>query len=213
MLIYNVTINVEESVNDAWVSWMVKTHIPDVLATGKFLEATMTRVLVDEEMGGVTYSIQYKVKDRKTLDLYYQNDAERLRNETIKRFGKSLVAFRTELEVVTIEKPLIASATEYLFTYGTLQDKEVQQMVFSRILSGNKDHLKEHTISKELVGGLYPTVRSSPQSVKGVPGIVYIISMEELQRVDDYEGDAYFRKKVTLVSGTEAWVYLGKTES
>nr|WP_297764015.1 gamma-glutamylcyclotransferase family protein [uncultured Muriicola sp.] len=115
--------------------------------------------------------------------------------------------------MVTIEKPLVASATEYLFTYGTLQDKEVQQMVFSRILKGNKDHLKEHTISKELVGGLYPTVRSSPQSVKGVPGIVYIISKDELQRVDVYEGDAYFRKKVMLSSGTEAWVYLGKTKS
>lgn len=213
MLIYNVTINVKESVKDSWVSWMIKTHIPDVLATGKFLEATMTRVLVDEEMGGITYSVQYKVKDRKTLDLYYQTDAERLRNETIKRFGNSLVAFRTELEVVTIEKPLIASATEYLFTYGTLQDKEVQQMVFSRILTGSKDHLLEHVISKQLVGGLYPTVQSSSQSGKGVPGIVYIISKDELQRVDVYEGDAYFRKKTMLASGTEAWVYLGKNES
>lgn len=213
MLIYNVTINVDESVKDAWVTWMVKTHIPDVLATGKFLEATMTRVLVDEEMGGVTYSVQYKVKDRETLNLYYQNDAEQLRNDTIKRFGNSLVAFRTELEVVTIKKPLIPSATEYLFTYGTLQDKEVQQMVFSRILTGSEDHLKEHTISKELVGGLYPTVKSSPKSVKGVPGILYVISKDELQRVDVYEGDAYYRKKAMLASGIKAWVYLGKSKS
>lgn len=213
MLIYNVTINVEESVKDAWVSWMMKTHIPDVLATGKFLEATMTRVLVDEEMGGITYSVQYKVKNRETLDLYYQNDAEHLRNETIKLFGNSLVAFRTELEVLTIEKPFVDSATEYLFTYGTLQDKEVQQMVFSRILSGRKDHLKEHTISKKLVGGLYPSVQASPKSVKGVPGIVYIISKDELRRVDIYEGDAYYRKKAMLHSGIEAWVYQGKSES
>jgi len=213
MLIYNVTINVDESIKDAWVTWMMNTHIPDVLATGKFMEATMTRVLVDEEMGGITYSIQFKVKDRETLDLYYQHDADRLRNETVRLFSNSLVAFRTELEVIAIEKPIIASATEYLFTYGTLQDEEVQQMVFSRILNGKEDHLKEHAISKELVGGLYPTVQSSPKSVKGVPGIVYIISKDELQRVDIYEGDAYYRKKVILVSGTEAWVYLGKTES
>lgn len=213
MLIYNVTINVEESVKEDWLSWMLKKHIPDVLATGKFLEATMTRVLVDEKMGGITYSVQYKVKNRETLDLYYQNDAEQLRKKTIKRFGNSLLAFRTELEVVTIEKPPIHSATEYLFTYGTLQDKEIQQMVFSRILKGNKDLLKEYTISKELVGGLYPTLRSSPKSEKGVPGIVYIISKDELRRVDVYEGDAYLRKKVRLTSGTEAWVYLGKTKS
>ena len=49
MIIYNVTINIEESVHDNWLNWMQHTHIPDMLATGKFSKALMTRVLVKEE--------------------------------------------------------------------------------------------------------------------------------------------------------------------
>jgi len=213
MLIYNVTVNVEDAVLPQWIKWMKSTHIPEVLATGKFIEATMSKVLVEEELGGTTYSVQYKVKDRETLDRYYREDADRLRKETLKHFGDSLVAFRTELEVVTIERASITSATQYLFSYGTLQDSEVQKMVFSRMLNGNKDVLEAHTVSDEMVGGLYPTIQFSSDPNDKVSGYVYIISEEELRLVDAYEGDAYQRKKVALASGTKAWVYLGKTVS
>ena len=59
MIIYNVTINVDESIHDEWISWMQEVHIPEVLATGKFMKALMSRVLVKEDLGGVTYSVQY----------------------------------------------------------------------------------------------------------------------------------------------------------
>jgi hypothetical protein len=36
--------------------WMQHKHIPEVLATGKFTTARLVRVLIEEEMGGVTYS-------------------------------------------------------------------------------------------------------------------------------------------------------------
>ena len=36
MYIYNVTINIEDSVHDKWTAWMQKKHIPDMLATGNF---------------------------------------------------------------------------------------------------------------------------------------------------------------------------------
>jgi hypothetical protein len=38
--------------------WMQHKHIPEILA-GKFTAARMVRVLIEEEMGGVTYSVQY----------------------------------------------------------------------------------------------------------------------------------------------------------
>lgn len=99
MHIYNVTINIDESVHDEWVKWMKEEHIPDMLATGKFTQALMSRVLVKEAMGGITYSVQYQTKDRETLNLYYQEDAERLRKES-KRFEGKAVYFRTEMEIV-----------------------------------------------------------------------------------------------------------------
>jgi phosphoribosylamine-glycine ligase len=37
------------------------------LATGKFTAARMVRVLIEEEMGGVTYSVQYTTDSKETL--------------------------------------------------------------------------------------------------------------------------------------------------
>lgn len=49
MIIYNETLSIDDSIHDEWLVW-IKEHIPQVLATGKFEKATLTKVLVDEEM-------------------------------------------------------------------------------------------------------------------------------------------------------------------
>lgn len=101
MIIYNVTTHIEEEACDAWLEWMQQTHIPEVLATGKFEEARLCRVLVDEQNGGVTFAVQFLAPSREILDRYYREDAPRLRQEGIDRFGDKFVAFRTELELVS----------------------------------------------------------------------------------------------------------------
>ena len=99
MYIYNVTININEAVHEEWLTWM-ETHILDVLNTGKFTSAKLTEVLVDEEMGGRTYSIQFTANTREDLDYYYKEDADRLRRESLKKFGDKMLAFRTELRLI-----------------------------------------------------------------------------------------------------------------
>lgn len=101
MIIYNVTINIHESVHDQWMGWMQEKHINDVLATGKFSSARMVKVLIKEEMGGVTYSIQYITENKVTLQRYYDEDAPRLREEALALFGDKMLAFRTELELIS----------------------------------------------------------------------------------------------------------------
>lgn len=100
MYIYNVTINIEDSAHDKWLEWMQKKHIPDMLATKKFTKAMMTRVVVEEEMGGTSYSIQYTTDSKDTLESYYKEDVDKLRKEGNKLFGGKFVAFRTELDVI-----------------------------------------------------------------------------------------------------------------
>lgn len=100
MIIYNVTINIDESVHDKWLEWMKKKHINDVLASGQFISARLVKVLVDEEMGGETYSVQYLAPSRESLENYYKNFAPKLRQEGLQLFGDKMLAFRTELEVL-----------------------------------------------------------------------------------------------------------------
>lgn len=100
MIIYNITVNIDEQIHEKWLNWMQGVHIPQVMATGKFIKALMSKVLVNEEMGGISYSVQYTCESRELLDLYYREDAVRLRKEGLRLFGQQFVAFRTELEIV-----------------------------------------------------------------------------------------------------------------
>lgn len=100
MYIYNVTINIDESIHDIWLDWMKLEHIPAMLDTGKFSKALMTRVQVTEDMGGITYSIQYRTDSKETLQKYYEEDAPSLRAQS-KQFEGKFVAFRTELEIIS----------------------------------------------------------------------------------------------------------------
>jgi len=99
MIIYNVTANIDNSIHDQWLKW-IKEHIPQVLATGKFEKATLSKVLVEEKMGGHTYSVQYRSYSREALDAYYREDAEKMRTEGLKLFADKMLAFRTELQIV-----------------------------------------------------------------------------------------------------------------
>ena len=100
MIIYNVTVNVDDSVHTDWLYWIRNEHIPEMLATGKFVKALMTKVLVKEEMGGQSYSIQYTAKSKDSLARYYKEDATKLREEA-GRFGDKVLMFRTELEIIS----------------------------------------------------------------------------------------------------------------
>ncbi len=106
MYTYNVTISVNESVHDAWVAWMREVHMPEVLATGMFVDATLHEVLVDTDSGR-TYAAQYRFKDSEDLQLYQQLHAPGLQAKTAAKFGQKALAFRTVLRTVdTFQGPV-----------------------------------------------------------------------------------------------------------
>lgn len=99
MIIYNVTVNIEDDVHDEWLEWMKKNHIPDVLATGKFTDARLCKLLVDEQQG-ITYTVQYSCSSMDEYNDYQANHAPRLQKEHLNKFEGKFVAFRSIMKVV-----------------------------------------------------------------------------------------------------------------
>lgn len=99
MIIYNVTVSIDKTVETEWLDWMKNTHIPDVMNTALFLDCTISRVLA-EEMGGHTYAIAYSCKSMDDYNLYKEKFAAKLQEEHSKKFAGKFAAFRTLLEVV-----------------------------------------------------------------------------------------------------------------
>ena len=100
MYIYNITTNVTDEVHDKWLTWMRKTQIPAMFATGKFTKAKLVKVLVKEEMGGVTYSTQYTCESAEKLKDFYRNHAPQLNRKMQELFNDQIVIFGTELKVI-----------------------------------------------------------------------------------------------------------------
>lgn len=100
MIIYNVTSNVDDSIHEQWLEWMMDKHVPAIMATGKFYKIKIVKVLVEEEHGGTTYSVQYSADSREKLDEYYKEHSPEFRAEMHQLFGDKVLQFRTELEIV-----------------------------------------------------------------------------------------------------------------
>ncbi|MCK9688376.1 gamma-glutamylcyclotransferase family protein [Scleromatobacter humisilvae] len=105
-----------------------------------------------------------------------------------------------------------------LFSYGTLQQDDVQRATFGRLLTGQPDtlpgYLQEmHEIDDPEVVATsgkthHPIVRPGGDAADRVAGTVFEISDAELAQADVYEVAAYRRVPVTLESGRQAWVYI-----
>ncbi len=55
VILYNVTVSVDITVAEEWLTWMKQTHIDEVMATGLFESYAIYKVLLQQEE--LTYSI------------------------------------------------------------------------------------------------------------------------------------------------------------
>ena len=104
-----------------------------------------------------------------------------------------------------------------LFSYGTLQQPDVQLATFGRLLDGHADELIgfEQGLFEiddlEFVAtsgkAFHAIVKYTGRSDSRVSGTVFEVTDAELASADEYEPAGYKRVATTLASGKRAWVY------
>ena len=99
MIIYNLTVSVEQSVKEDWLKWMQGVHIPEVMATGVFLKSQINRVMVQGDSDN-TFAIAYTCESMKDLHQYQLKFAPELQKKHVARYGEKAVTFRTLMEVI-----------------------------------------------------------------------------------------------------------------
>lgn len=114
--------------------------------------------------------------------------------------------------------PMTGDATIRLFSYGTLQQADVQRSTFGRLLDGAADSLPGFaTAMVEITDAavvaasgkrFHPIVTYSGDPADRVEGTVFLITPAELAAADEYEVDDYRRIAVVLASGLDAFVYV-----
>lgn len=100
MIVYNVTVKIENGIRQEWLEWMSSVHIPEVLATGCFVDYRILHLLGQDDSQGTTYAIQYRSPDINTLQLYMDRYAPALQKAHKERYEGKFVAFRTLLQTI-----------------------------------------------------------------------------------------------------------------
>ncbi|MGJ7525081.1 gamma-glutamylcyclotransferase family protein [Variovorax sp. GB1P17] len=113
---------------------------------------------------------------------------------------------------------IATTATEQLFSYGTLQLQSVQLATFGRKLAGQLDRLPGYRLEQLEIKDAavvatsgkthHPIVAPSSAPQDGVDGAVFAVTPAELAHADAYEVADYRRERVTLASGLQAWAYV-----
>lgn len=109
--------------------------------------------------------------------------------------------------------------TERLFSYGTLLLPQVQLDVFGRRIDASDDvltgyHVEHADIDDSRVVALsglatHPVLRRTGNRGDKVSGRVLELTLDELDAADEYEVSLYTRVRAVLLSGRDAWVYVG----
>lgn len=108
-----------------------------------------------------------------------------------------------------------------LFSYGTLQQNNVQLSIFGRLLKGEKDQLIGYNLSlipidePEVIATSgkthHPIVKYTGNKDNRVDGTIFEVTDDELKSADKYEISAYKRVLGDFSSGKKAWVYIART--
>jgi len=111
----------------------------------------------------------------------------------------------------------------YLFSYGTLQQEEVQMETFGRLLQGTEDVLQGYRLGEieitdtEVLRSskkkLHPILFFTGSSKDSVIGTVFRITSSELEQADAYEVLDYQRVCICLKSGIYCWAYVSRKTS
>ena len=93
-VIYEILAVVEERHRSAWELYMRTEHVPEVIAAGGFLGASLLR----GEPG--RYRVRYVAPDRAQLERYRREVAPALRQAALDRFPDGVALDREEWDVV-----------------------------------------------------------------------------------------------------------------
>lgn len=100
MFIYNITTKVDKAHFENWRDWQLNEHIPEIMATGLFIDFKMYHLLDQDEGEGVTFVLQLFFNTKNSYDLYIQNFAPSLREKAINKWGNNFISYRTVMQAV-----------------------------------------------------------------------------------------------------------------
>lgn len=95
-VVYEVTLEVEAAIADAYRAWL-RAHVAQMLALPGFVSARSFSVREPVADGHVAFCVHYVLRDDDALDAYLREHAPQMRADGVARFGTRFRASRRVL--------------------------------------------------------------------------------------------------------------------
>ena len=99
MIIYSVTITIDPAIEQEWLDWMQRVHVPDVLRTGCFTDCHIHKVL-EVEGDEPVYVLQYRCASFDDYQRYRTQFAPALQQDHTARYAGRFRGSRQILQEV-----------------------------------------------------------------------------------------------------------------
>ncbi len=100
MLIYNITIQPEWQIHDAWLLWMYETYVPYAMDSGCFEKYQLVQLLEVDDTEGPTYALQLYATSKADYNRYLELYLPQIEQQSIEKWEGSLVSFATLMQVM-----------------------------------------------------------------------------------------------------------------
>jgi len=100
MIVYNITIKIHPGIEEEWVHWQKEENIPDVMATGQFVDYKFYRLLEQDESDGITYILQYYSSSIDHYTTYINQFSRAIHQKAFDKWSDKFISFRTAMQAV-----------------------------------------------------------------------------------------------------------------
>lgn len=100
MVVFNITINVDEQIEKDFLLFVKETWMPLLANETLFSDARICKVLVEEEMGGKTFSLQLSASSLSELETFEKNKFPIVYQVLHEKFMNKFVIFTTKMEFI-----------------------------------------------------------------------------------------------------------------
>jgi len=99
MILFNITVIIDDSINDEWVSWINEHFISEAMATDLIVSNRLLKVL-DSPNEGITYCLQFVLDDIGSYKSFQENKYAALMEKHTVKFNNKFVSFSTLMEFI-----------------------------------------------------------------------------------------------------------------
>lgn len=99
MFIYNITVLIEETIEQEWLSWIKTNYMEAVMETGFFQSCQLLQV-TDSPNEGLTFCLQFRTNEISSLQSYQNLYAPNIEQEHQQAFVNQLVTFSSIMKII-----------------------------------------------------------------------------------------------------------------